>query len=269
MSNYKIYSRTEKSRDPEHKVNEDCHLYTEYCFMNDEFIRSMLVADGMGGLTDGQKASIHAVTGFSEAFYRILMKNYLQASGERFSISFYGDRLIEIIRSAICEANRKVCREAEPMVETGTTLSVVVILGNYAVVANVGDSPVYYYNAEEKELSLVSELQTKAEKDVENGLYERYSPEYYAHDHILCKTLGEKDELDEDDIHVRVIGFLHDQDMFLAGSDGAFGRLQEDEIEEAVIGRKGNEALRILFDEARLDKNDDQTAILYKICEEG
>ena len=269
MSNYKIYSRTEKSKNPEHKVNEDCYFYAEYCFMNDEYIRAMTVADGMGGLTDGQKASLHATEGFSEAFYRILMRNYLHPSGERFSVGFYGDRLIDVIKEAVCEANRNVCRKAEPMVETGTTLSVVVILGNYAVVANVGDSPVYYYNAEEKELSLVSELQTKAEKDAAAGLYERYSPEYYAHDHILCHTLGEKEELDKDDIHIRVIGFLHDQDMFLAGSDGAFGRLQADEIEEAVIGRRGNEALRILFDEARLDKNDDQTAILYRICEEG
>lgn len=269
MSNYKIYSRTEKSKDPSHSVNEDSYLYTDYCFMNDEHMRVLTVADGMGGLTDGAGASFHAVSGFTKAVHGELAECYLKSDKDNFSIAFYADRLEAMLRSAFCMANREVCRNAPPMTETGTTLSVAAILGNYAVIANIGDSPVYYYNAEKKEFSLVSELQTRAEKDVENGLYERYSPEYYAHDHILCKTLGEQEELDENDIFVRVIGFLHEGDAFLIGSDGAFGRMQTDEIEEIISEKRGNEALRLLFDEARIDKNDDQTAILYRICEEG
>lgn len=268
MSNYKVYSRTEKSRDPGHKVNEDSYLYTDYCFMNDEHIRLLMVADGMGGLADGAGASYHAVSGFTQAVYSELAECYLKSDQENFSIAFYADRMEMMLRSAICRANREVCGNAPRMVETGTTLSVVAVLGNYAVIANIGDSPVYYYDAKEKEFSLVSELQTRAEKDVANGLYERYSPEYYAHDHILCKTLGEKEELDENDIFVRVLGFLHEGDTFLIGSDGAFGRLQTDEIEETISGKRGNDALRLLFDEARIDKNDDQTAILYRICKE-
>ena len=33
MANYKVFSRTEKSRDISHKLNEDCFLFTEYSFI--------------------------------------------------------------------------------------------------------------------------------------------------------------------------------------------------------------------------------------------
>lgn len=120
MSNYKIYSRTEKSKDPIHSVNEDSYLYTDYCFMNDEHMRVLTVADGMGGLTDGAGASFHAVSGFTKAVHGELAECYLKSDKDNFSIAFYADRLEAMLRSAFCMANREVCRNAPPMTETGT-----------------------------------------------------------------------------------------------------------------------------------------------------
>ncbi len=268
MSSYKIFSRSEKSRDKEHKVNEDCYIYTEYCFMNDERIKILAVADGMGGLSDGEKASFHAVEGFSKEFYRLVLNSYMTSQYDNFSMTHYADRLEEIIKNAFCEANRNVCKNANPFVETGTTLSVVVILSDYALVANVGDSPVYYYNSYTDEFKMVSKIHTRAEKNVEMGIYDRYSKEYYANSHIVYKSLGEKEELNENDIYVNTIGYIREKDMFILGTDGAFGLLKEGEIFRVTKETKYSQALKNLFSEARVDKNDDQTAIMYCVCGE-
>lgn len=268
MSNYRRYIRTEKSRAISHKVNEDRVLFTEYSFMGDIRIRFIIVADGMGGLSEGDKASRHAVTAFAKYVYAQMMQIYIEHDPEEFSMQYYAQAMRDTVCKAIKAANREVCDQADPLVETGTTLSIIAIVGEYAIVANVGDSPVYYMDGQTKCLSLVSELQTKAEMDVAAGLYERYSREYYNNEHIIYHSLGEKEVLNDDDIFVKVIGYLHPGDMFLAGSDGAFGRMSEVEIEEIIEDNDEACILPELFSTARMDKDDDQTAVLYIVCEE-
>ena len=176
--------------------------------------------------------------------------------------------LEEIVKQAVKDANRNVCEQTSPFVETGTTLSVVVILGDYAVLANVGDSPVYYYRSKTKEFQLISSLQTRAEQDVARGKYERYSEEYYENDHIIYSSLGAREELQNEDIFVNVIGYINSGDMFLVGSDGSFGRMKENEIYQIISGEEEYTVLKELFEEARKDKDDDQTAVFYKVCGE-
>lgn len=266
MEKYKIFKRTEKSKNPDHRVNEDKCLFLEYSFMNDEKLCEMIVADGMGGLADGEKASHLAVKGFAKIMYQKILDLYLESDMENFSLTYYADKVETAMKEAMIEANQMVCENSDPFVETGTTLSVVVVLGHYAVIANIGDSPIYYYKKETDEFHLVSQLHTEAEMDVECGLYERYSDEYYSNDHRIYKSIGYKDHLSEDDIYTKVIGYVQSGDLFLIGSDGAFGRMKEEEIFSKVNQEKENESLKVLFERAREDKNDDQTAILFKIC---
>lgn len=268
MANYKVFSRTEKSRDISHKLNEDCFLFTEYSFMNDERIKILAVADGIGGLEQGEKASFDAISGFSQSVYQSLLQEYMMHSAENFSMTYYAEKMEEIVKQAVKDANRNVCEQTSPFVETGTTLSVVVILGDYAVLANVGDSPVYYYRSKTKEFQLISSLQTRAEQDVARGKYERYSEEYYENDHIIYSSLGAREELQNEDIFVNVIGYINSGDMFLVGSDGSFGRMKENEIYQIISGEEEYTVLKELFEEARKDKDDDQTAVFYKVCGE-
>ena len=269
---YKIYMQTKKSWDPFHEVNEDSYMFTEYSFMEDKKIRVMVVADGMGGYEDGEKASANAVQGFLKAFYEKMLDMYMNHGNvEKFSATYFADRMIDLIKEAICAANREVCEKAERFKKTGTTLSVVCVLEGYAVVANVGDSPVYFYRSNEDCFKLVSTLQTQAEKEVEEGRYERYSPEYYANEHRIYNCIGLYEELDKQKICSYVIGQLEKGDMFLAGSDGAFGRMRDEEIKELLTNCSEDErdfVLTRLFSEARIDKYDDQTAFLYVITEE-
>lgn len=264
MAAYKIFSRSEKSTAFHHKVNEDNYIYEEISLMNDEKLMLIVVADGMGGLFEGEKASKHAVEAFGKKIYEMLLEQYMERKYSHFSLTHNAEMLVELVREGIIHANQAVCEKADPFAATGTTLSVVAILGEYAVIANVGDSPIYYYDAKEKALKLVSRLHTKAEKDVEKGLYSRYTDFYYYNDHLLYKSLGDHEVLTDDDIYLDVIGYINPGDMFLVGSDGAFGRMREDQI-AAIIGEQDEyNVLKKLFEQARLDKEDDQTAVLYK-----
>lgn len=262
---YKIFMRTEKCRDISHETNEDKYLYMEYSFMNDEKIRVIVVADGMGGLEYAEKTSFDAVQGFSEALYQQLLKEYLHNTGEAFSMTHYAERMKDTVRYAIRAANKNVCEKAVPFARIGATLSVLAVIGDYAVIANVGDSPIYYYCSDTEEFGLVSRIQTKAEQDVEAGLYERFSEQYYSNDHIVLKSLGEKEELTDADIYIKTMGYLHAGDLFLVGTDGAFGRMDEKKIWEIIAEPRENTALKRLFEKARKDKDDDQTAVLYKV----
>lgn len=265
MSGYKIFSRTEKSRDWEHKVNEDQYFHIEYSFMNDEKLLLIILADGMGGLSQGDQASYNAVYGFASEVYQHLLKMYMDNSREDFSMTYYAGDMEQILKNAMRAANKNVCDHADPYEPTGTTLSVVAVLGGYAIAANVGDSPIYYYSARTKEFRLISELHTKAEKDVEAGMYDRYSAQYYENDHIIYRSLGTKNHLEDEDIYVRLVGYLEQGDMFLVGSDGAFGHMREEEIYQVVSQAEDGTVLKELFEKAREDKDDDQTAVLYRM----
>lgn len=269
---YRIYMETEKARSVYHKVNQDRMLFSRYSFMEDKEIRLLVVADGMGGLENGEKASSDAVKGFVKAFYEKMAETYISMKIDCFSASYFAEEMEEVVREAIAFANKEVCEQADPLVETGTTISVVCIVDDYAIVANVGDSPIYFYRAKKNKLELVSKLHTQAELDVEAGLYERYSMEYYENDHRIYSSLGQYMSLNEEYINSQIIGYLEEGDLFLIGSDGAFGALLNMEILELITMHSDEEdeifLLPRLFDRAILDKDDDQTAILYIISEE-
>ena len=269
---YRIYTRTEKSRDASHEINQDRYLFSQYVFNEDGQINLLLVADGMGGLEDGEKSSQNALKGFAKYFYEKAADLYLNAQMDGFSISYFAKDAERIIKDAICAANETVCKNADEFKQTGTTISVVCIIGKYAITANVGDSPIYFYRSKTKSMSLVSTLQTQAEEDVKAGCYERYSADYYRNDHILRQCLGQYSKLNEEDICCQKIGRLETGDKFLLGSDGAFGKIMEEDIFELLDECSSIEeeeyVLPLLFNRARIGKKDDQTALFYVVAEE-
>ena len=267
MSNYRVFYRSVKSADTHHRVNEDCYMHVQYYMMNDAKINVLAVADGMGGLSNGETASRSAVAGALESVHRELLRRYQDSRGKNFSMTHHIEWLEAAARTALEDANEAVCATAEPGVETGTTLSLLLHMGDCAVAANVGDSPIYYYPAAEKELVLVSEIQTKAEMEACAGRYERFSQEYYEQSHIIMNSLGSYTKLPQGSVSINVLEDVRHGDMFLIGSDGAFGRLKAEDILELLEEEQGDVFLGRLFFEAGKDKEDDQTAVLYMICE--
>lgn len=266
---YRVYTDSEKSYEITHPENEDSYLFSEFSFMRDKKIKLIVIADGMGGLSDGAKASKNAVNGFTAKFYREVLRKYTGADMEQYSLRYAVNDIKKILIRAVAAANKEVCRNTDPYTNTGSTITAVCIIDDCAVIANVGDSPVYFYKKKERRLRLVSELHTKAERDVKAGCYARYSEEYFQNDHILYNSLGQYATLDTQDVSVTAIGNLEEGDAILAGTDGSFGCLQEHMIQELIhhCGREEEEFfLQHLFSLTRLDKDDDQTAVYYVVA---
>lgn len=269
--NYRVYMDSVKSTDMTHTENEDRYMFSEFSFMKDKKIKLMVVADGMGGLSDGDKASRNAIDGFTSYFMKRMLKEYTNTEMEEYSIRYAVNDIIDTMINAIKEANREVCLKADPYSSTGSTISAICIIEDCAVIANVGDSPVYFYKKKKRRMNLVSELQTKAELDVKAGVYDRYSDDYYNNSHRIYCSLGQFSSLQEDDIHVTAIGGLEAGDVILAGSDGSFGYLKEKVLYNLIEDCNKEEEeffLQQLFLMARLDKEDDQTAFLYIVSDE-
>ena len=264
MAKCRYYYRTEKSREVFHKDNEDYMMHSRFSLMNDMSMDVFVIADGMGGMEGGREASQTAVFGFMNAFYQEIMGHYVPQR-ENFTITHYCDRIQDAMVCAIKAANRDVCGHAKPGIQTGTTLSAAVLVGNYLIVGNVGDSPVYYYCAKSQDMQVISALQTKAEQDCQLGKYERFSREYFENDYILVHFIGEYEELTKDIIAFHIVEQVDSGDMLLLCSDGAVGQRTPYEVAKILLEGEERHVLRTLFDRANQDKEDDQTAIWVKI----
>ncbi|MDO4803466.1 MAG: Stp1/IreP family PP2C-type Ser/Thr phosphatase [Lachnospiraceae bacterium] len=153
------------------KINQDS------VFASDKPVGNLpnlfIVADGMGGHNAGDFASRYAVNTVRESI-----------------ATSSGQNPVKLIREAIELANQGILDEAaahEEMRGMGTTIVVTTIVGNYAYTANVGDSRLYLYDGELRQItkdhSLVEEMVRLGEISEDDA---RNHPDK----HIITRALG-------------------------------------------------------------------------------
>lgn len=127
-------------------VNQDYLFYSDQpvgCFSN-----LYIVADGMGGHKAGDKASSHAVNRFVE----------IAKTSNKVLPFLNMDRIIKQVNQEVWELSQK----EEDYQGMGTTFVVATVEGNTMYVMNVGDSRLYLYNGDLRQItldhSLVEEL---------------------------------------------------------------------------------------------------------------
>ena len=173
----RIYSATDVGQ--KRKMNQD------YVFASSDPIGNLpnlfVVADGMGGHNAGDYASSHAVSVVVEEIRQDRDFNP-----------------VKVIRHAIESANREIIEQAqkdEKLKGMGTTMVVSTIVGQYAYVANVGDSRLYVANRELQQItrdhSLVQEMVRMGEISVEEA---RNHPDK----NIITRALGAERTVDVD-----------------------------------------------------------------------
>ena len=235
------------------KENQDSFLITEPD--DHEVLRRRgtlaILADGMGGLEDGRLASRLAVETISRAYY-----------------SFQGDAR-SALRTAVREANRAVYRRATEggtNRQMGSTVTAIAILGDRALIAQIGDSRAYRYRSGAlrqltRDHSLVYEL-------LDRGEIERDSAEYSFHRNILTRGLGLRSEVEVDVFELLCI---EPGDTFLLSSDGLHELVSESEM-RAILGRQGGklEAASVDLVEAARDAGgpDNITVVLVQISDD-
>src|SRR2546427_3046887 len=191
--------------------------------------RLMIVADGMGGHRGGATASRLAV--------ETVKTSYLAAES---------DDIPAALRQAMARANARVFTEAQSNADLrgmGTTTSALVVRGEKAWFAHVGDSRIYMLRGDEfKQLtqdhSLVATM-------VREGLLTEAEAETHPRRNVLQRSIGVTE-----DVEIDVVGPIDVQegDVFLLCSDGLHGVLKEDELKEVAklpIERAADEYVRL------------------------
>jgi PPM family protein phosphatase len=183
-----------------------------------------MIADGMGGHAAGEIASEMACEEAVSAYYRddLLVPDNADACALKMR------RLEESIWSAHHKIT-KAAREKEELYGMGTTLSALVLAGDKALIAHVGDSRIYRSRNNSCEKMTVDH--TKNQALIDTGQI-RPGHENNGHcGHILTQALGGYGDLDA--VFTRVED-VESGDRFLLCTDGLHGHVTDEEIRKIL-----------------------------------
>lgn len=194
-------------------------------FVVDEDAGLFVVADGMGGHAAGEVASRVAVDTIRE-----LLQGGMDPDETRLDrdVSDPADILRERLRYAMNQASARIRREAQlnpAYAGMGTTVCVLLIEGNQAHVAHVGDSRIYLLR--EGKLHRLTRDHTVVQQEIDAG---RLTPELarqVPHRNYLTQSVGYHGPV-EPDTATRP---LQVGDLFLLCSDGLTDPLDDPRIQ--------------------------------------
>ncbi len=227
----------------------------------DDGMRFFVVADGMGGHAAGEVASALAVEGVCRSLERA--SDELQAFCE--DPNEEGRQAIaQVLEDAVREAHRLVYERgiAEPDKQgMGTTLDVLLVAGQDAFIAHVGDSRTYLMRGDAAaqitaDHTVAEVLMVKGELSPEEALVSPLRT-------ILVNALGVSAEVGVEMAHLT----LHKGDKLLLCSDGLHDYFpEEQELYDEVTNNEPEQALQSLIDQAKeRGGHDNITGILVEV----
>ncbi len=178
-----------------------------------------LVADGMGGHHDGEKASaLTASTVAVEVVTQIFTPMLMGDTENQIPIS-------EALTSAIEKANTEVLRHVP---DGGTTLTSVVIMGDLAYIAHVGDSRMYLLTKDgieqlTRDHSLVQRLIELDQLTPAEALD-------HPNKNMLYRALGQNEAVEVDTLTRR----LPPKSRLMLCSDGLWNQVEEQQIVDII-----------------------------------
>ncbi len=179
----------------------------EDAFYADDSRHLYAVADGLGGLEAGEEASALAVSVIRE------QAEAASKAGSQVDLVF-----------AVSEAHRAVCRlnrELGPGRDSGTTLTVLLLLKESCVVAHVGDSALYRFRADSWEKLTTDHTEAEELRRRRPGTR---VPERF--EHTLTRCLGQFVKLEIDHYYYPVAP----GDRLLLCTDGLTRHITPDEL---------------------------------------
>jgi serine/threonine protein phosphatase PrpC len=202
--------------------NEDYLCITKISKANhskDDFIGVYALADGMGGLAHGERASHRAVSAATQSIVKQALNKIKQPEDCR-----------EWLQTAVHSAHSIQCKAnaTEPYCESGTTLVIALIHGNWLHVSNVGDSRAYIIS--QNRIRQISQDHSLAAMLVEAGEISQEDMLKSQYRNTLTQAIG----LDMDIEPSLVTEQLYAGDYLLLCSDGLYSQVDEDEIVQII-----------------------------------
>ncbi len=211
------------------------------------------VADGMGGHDDGQVASRRVIQVLATELVSQVLAPTL--SGKMLLL----ETLPQQVSEAVQEANRSLTREAhETHKNMGSTLTLALIYGRQAIIANVGDSRTYLWR--DGILHQITRDHSTVARLVEKG--ELHPADIYAHPQRseVYRMMGDKPELEIDvwaqDVQVG--------DRLVLCCDGVWETARDDGIERALLSYPldAQAVCDELVEQANLAGGDDNISVI-------
>jgi serine/threonine protein phosphatase PrpC len=244
------YGQTDLGR--KRATNEDA-------FFTDDELGLYIVADGMGGHAAGEVASREAV----DTLYGMVKRG---VRGRRELI----DPVSETDSMAACRLMEAAVQAATYFVYSiaeidrdksgmGTTISALLVLGDYAVTAQVGDSRIYRIDGDIVEQ--LTEDHTLIAWQLKQGLITPQEAARSPHRNVITRAVGNREYVQVDTGCIRLAPGLR----FLLCSDGLHGYLHEEDI-PSIVAMGGAVAVERFIELANeRGGKDNITAILVEL----
>jgi protein phosphatase len=227
----------------------------------------VVVADGMGGEAEGDKASSLAI----RAMATYLLQNHIPVlTGKettRLRPENPVERLEELVREAMETSNRVVFEYSQQDAARrgmGSTLTVLMLDWPHAVFGHAGDTRAYLLRRGGGDVDQVTEDHSLVGKLVRLGQLTREEARVSPQRSYLYRALGTQNEL-EMDVYSRT---LEPGDRLLICSDGVWEYYSEDEVLEFLSEGEDPQATcdRLIDETLRRGADDNATAVILHVA---
>lgn len=241
--------------------------HNEDNFLVDKKLGLFIVADGMGGHAAGEVASAIAVRTVHEEMKREtdLFADYL--SGATGANKVTPKDIVGLVEHAVQRACSKVHEEAlndAAKRGMGTTLSVLLVVGNQGFIAHVGDSRIYLSRG--GRIQQVTEDHTVYNELIKRGKLSREQIEKVQQKNAITRAVGVYERVEVDTLVIELTA----GDVLVLASDGLHGYLESPEELRPALSLDGDSSVEALVSLAN-DRGgkDNITIIVVQLGEEG
>lgn len=249
-----VYGRSTLGLSTSRLQNEDSFGVRQQYFSNGEPALLGVVADGMGGMAQGEVASQLAVQTVLEAQIPIHLTNQQQRA----------EWLVDLVQ----KANACVTDNVR---DGGTTLSLVMAIGQDLTIAHVGDSRIFLLR--NQQICQLSEDHSIVATLFASGQITYKESQVHPDRNVLIKSLGSKRRLSDRYVqNLSLFGAnlslpLKDGDILLLCSDGVWDLVPADELAENFRGdRTIDSAVELTIEQVLARGAHDNATILALKC---